>query len=228
VLNYRCQRGVKRNSDTQMRMLYVLRTLDPEWGGPVEGVRRMSQALIALTNGATSIEIACSDSPNATWHSDWNSPVHALGAGKFGMYGYNAALARWLKSEVKRFDVVVVSGIWMYRSFATSAAAGKAGVSYLIYVHGALDPWFKKYYLVKHLKKTLYWKLIESSVFQDAARVVFTTEEERMLAPPLHWPGCVTRKARSRICMRADLRSPAWILMQLTATGGPSVSIRMI
>jgi glycosyltransferase involved in cell wall biosynthesis len=165
-----------------MRVLYVLRTLDPEWGGPVEGVRRMSQALIALTNGATSIEIACSDSPNTTWHSDWNSPVHALGAGKFGMYGYNAGLARWLRSEVKRFDVVVVSGIWMYHSFATSAAASKAGVPYLIYVHGALDPWFKKYYPVKHLKKTLYWKLVEGRVFQDAARVVFTTEEERVLA----------------------------------------------
>lgn len=147
MLNYRCQRGVKRNSDTQMRMLYVLRTLDPEWGGPVEGVRRMSQALIALTNGATSIEIACSDSPNATWHSDWNSPVHALGAGKFGMYGYNAALARWLKSEVKRFDVVVVSGIWMYRSFATSAAAaqrnrglGLVSMQERVYlVHGTLS-----------------------------------------------------------------------------------------
>jgi len=108
VLNCRCQRGVKRNSDTQMRVLSVLRTLDPEWGGPVEGVRRMSQALIALTNGATSIESAYSDSPNTTWHSDWNSPVHALGAGKFGMYGYNAALARWLRSEVKRLECMSI------------------------------------------------------------------------------------------------------------------------
>ena len=39
-----------------MKVLYVLRTLDPAWGGPVEGVRRMSQALIGLTNGATSVE----------------------------------------------------------------------------------------------------------------------------------------------------------------------------
>ena len=142
----------------------------------------MTQVLIGLTNGATSVEIACSDPPNATWHSDWQSPVHALGMGKLGMYGYNAALARWLKSEVKRFDAVVVSGIWMYHSFITRAAAGTAGVPYLIYVHGALDPWFKKYYPAKHLKKTLYWKLIEARVFQDAARVIFTTEEERVLA----------------------------------------------
>ena len=165
-----------------MRVLYVLRTLDPAWGGPVEGVRHMSQALIAFTNGDTCVEIACSDPPNTSWYSDWHSPVHALGTGKFGMYGYNATLARWLKSEVKRFDAVVVSGIWMYHSFAARAVAGKAGVPYLIYVHGALDPWFKQYYPVKHLKKTLYWKLVEARVFQDAARVIFTTEEERVRA----------------------------------------------
>ncbi|MGA9314393.1 MAG: glycosyltransferase, partial [Solirubrobacteraceae bacterium] len=106
----------------------------------------MSQALIALTNGATSVEIACSDPRNANWHGDWHSPVHVLGAGKLGIYGYNPALARWLNAEVKRFDVVVISGIWMYHSFALRAAAAKAGVPCLIYVHGALDPWFKKYY----------------------------------------------------------------------------------
>src|SRR5271170_497375 len=150
-----------------MRVLYVLRTLDPAWGGPVEGVRRMSQALIACTNGETCVEIACSDPPNAPWNSDWYSPVHALGTGRFRMYGYNPAIARWLNSEVKRFDVVVVSGIWMYHSFALRAAARKAGVPYLIYVHGALDPWFKKYYPAKHLKKALYWKLVEARVFKD-------------------------------------------------------------
>lgn len=142
----------------------------------------MSQALIALTNGATSVEIACSDPRNANWHGDWHSPVHVLGAGKLGIYGYNPALARWLNAEVKRFDVVVISGIWMYHSFALRAAAAKAGVPYLIYVHGALDPWFKKYYPAKHLKKAVYWKLIEGRVFRDAAAVIFTTEEERILA----------------------------------------------
>ena len=167
-----------------------MRTLDPAWGGPVEGVRRMSQALIDLANGATSVEIACSDLPNANWHSDWHSPVHALGAGKLGMYGYNAALARWLRSEVKRFDVVVVSGIWMYHSLVTRAAAANARVPYLIYVHGALDPWFKKHYPAKHIKKAIYWKLVERRVFQDAAKVVFTTEEERILARNAFRPYC--------------------------------------
>ena len=49
-------------------------------------------------------------------------------------------------------------------------------------MHGALDPWFKKYYPAKHLKKAIYWKLVEGRVFQDAAKVIFTTEEERILA----------------------------------------------
>lgn len=180
--------------DTSMKVLYVLRTLDPAWGGPVEGVRRMSEALVACTNDAMRVEVACSDPPNAAWLSEWRCPVHALGAGRLGMYGYNPALARWLASEVKRFDVVVVSGIWMYHSVALRAAAEKAGVPYLIYVHGALDPWFKKYYPAKHLKKALYWKLIEGRVFRDAAKVVFTTEEERVLARNAFHPYCCDEK----------------------------------
>jgi glycosyltransferase involved in cell wall biosynthesis len=165
-----------------------LRTLDPAWGGPVEGHRRMSEAVMTCKNCDLSIEIACSDEPNTDWHSKWQFPVHALGAGGLGKYGYNAKLWRWLNAEITRFDVVVISSIWLFHSFAARAAAIKAKVPYILYVHGALDPWFKKHYPVKHLKKALYWKLIEARVFRDAAAVVFTTEEERLLARNAYHP----------------------------------------
>lgn len=170
-----------------MRILYVLRTLDPAWGGPVEGHRRMSEAVMACKSDL-SVEIACSDEPNPRWHSDWHCPVHALGAGGLGKYGYNSKLRRWLNAEITRFDVVVISSIWLFHSFATRAAAVRADVPYILYVHGALDPWFKRHYPIKHLKKIVYWKLIEARVFRDAAAVVFTTEEERLLARNAYRP----------------------------------------
>jgi glycosyltransferase involved in cell wall biosynthesis len=165
----------------------------------------MSQALMACANGDTSVEIACSDLPDTNWHSGWSAPIHALGAGKLGMYGYNPALARWLESEVKSFDVVVISGIWMYHTLAASSAARKAGIPYLIYVHGALDPWFRKYYPAKHLKKTAYWKLVEGRIFQDAARVIFTTEEERLLAQDAFRP----YRCREQVVAYGTTRPPA-------------------
>jgi glycosyltransferase involved in cell wall biosynthesis len=48
--------------------------------------------------------------------------------------------------------------------------------------HGMLDPWFKTAYPLKHLKKSVYWRLVEHAVLRDARAVIFTCEEERLLA----------------------------------------------
>jgi glycosyltransferase involved in cell wall biosynthesis len=45
-----------------------------------------------------------------------------------------------------------------------------------------LDPWFKRTYPLKHLKKSLYWPWAEYRVLRDARSVLFTAEEERVLA----------------------------------------------
>src|SRR5256885_3227967 len=45
-----------------------------------------------------------------------------------------------------------------------------------------LDPWFKRTYPLKHIKKLLYWPWAEYRVLRDAAAVLFTSEEERRLA----------------------------------------------
>jgi glycosyltransferase involved in cell wall biosynthesis len=45
-----------------------------------------------------------------------------------------------------------------------------------------LDPWFKRTYPAKHIKKLFYWPWGEYRVLRDAAAVLFTSEEERRLA----------------------------------------------
>jgi glycosyltransferase involved in cell wall biosynthesis len=45
-----------------------------------------------------------------------------------------------------------------------------------------LDPWFKKRHPLKHLKKWLYWLMAERRVLRDAKAVLFTCEEEQLLA----------------------------------------------
>jgi glycosyltransferase involved in cell wall biosynthesis len=98
------------------------------------------------------------------------------------MYRFTPNLDRWLASNLTRFDRVVVHSIWMYFSYAVWKAATKARVPYYLFIHGALDPWFKKHYPLKHLKKAIYWKLIENKVMRDAEAVLFTTQEELQLA----------------------------------------------
>jgi glycosyltransferase involved in cell wall biosynthesis len=164
-----------------MKILHIIRTLDPAWGGPVEGLRNLvSQARMRGHNA----EVVCSDDPASLWLGAWSATihaVHAVGAGRL-QYGFTTSLDRWLSRNLARFDVVVVHGIWMYFGYAVWKATRRIAVPYFLFTHGALDPWFKRHYPLKHVKKTIYWKALEHRILRDAEGVLFTTEEEMVLA----------------------------------------------
>ncbi len=72
--------------------------------------------------------------------------------------------------------------MWQYPGLAARRAARALGLPYFVYTHGMLDPWFKRAFPLKHLKKLLYWPWGEYRVLRDAAAVCFTCEEEMILA----------------------------------------------
>lgn len=88
----------------------------------------------------------------------------------------------WLKRHASTFDAVIVDGIWNYASFGAWRALHNSSVPYFVFTHGMLGPWFKQTYPLKHLKKWLYWPWAEYRVLRDATFVLFTCEEERLLA----------------------------------------------
>ena len=97
-------------------------------------------------------------------------------------YGLATGLDKWFAANLARFDVIVVNGIWMYFGYSVWKATRRIGVPYFLFIHGALDPWFKRKYPGKHFKKTIYWKLFEHKILRDAQRTLFTTGEELALA----------------------------------------------
>jgi glycosyltransferase involved in cell wall biosynthesis len=127
------------------------------------------------------VEIVSLDSPNAPWLGDSPVTTHALGPGR-GSYGYTSKLVPWLKKRRGDFDVVVIQGIWQYSSFGVWRGLRGSAIPYFVFPHGMLDPWFRKTYPLKHLKKMLYWPWAEYRVLRDAQAVLFTSEEERRLA----------------------------------------------
>ncbi len=161
-----------------MRILHVIRTLNPAWGGPVEGARNLTSQAALRGHG---VEVVCADDPASPWLVGWNIEIHAVGRGVL-KYGFTTGLDRWLAENLARFDVVVVHGIWMYFGYAVWKAARRIAVPYFLFIHGALDPWFRRQYFLKHVKKIIYWKVIEHKVMRDAERVLFTTHEEMVLA----------------------------------------------
>ncbi len=166
-----------------MNLLNLLATCDPASGGPLESVR---QSGLAMRAAGHRFEVATLDAPDAPCLASFPLPVHALGPAR-GTYGHSARYVPWLRKHASAWDAVIVHGLWQYHGFGAWRAMRAAGVPYFVYTHGMLDPWFKRTYPLKHLKKWAYWPWAEYRVLRDAAAVIFTTEEERLLARESFW-----------------------------------------
>ena len=166
-----------------MRILHSVSSVNPAGGGPIEGIKRLGEIL--PSRGSIS-EIVSLDPPNARWVQECPLKVHAMGPA-IGKYGYTRRLIPWLLSHAAKFDIVVIDGIWQYSSFGTARALKRLGRPYVVFTHGMLDPWFKSEYPLKHLKKWAYWPWGEYRVLRDARAVLFTCEEEKLLARQSFW-----------------------------------------
>ena len=161
-----------------MRILHVIRSLHPEYGGPAQLVRCIVAAGPRL---GWEGEVASLDMPGQSFIQGIRFPVHALGENR-STYGYSKHWVPWLRANIDRFDGVVVHGIWQYQSWGTWRAI-RGRKPYVLFPHGMLDPWFKRRYPLKHMKKWIYWNLAERRVLRDASSVLFTCDTEQRLAP---------------------------------------------
>lgn len=167
-----------------MKLLRVISTADPASGGPIEGIRQVTKE---LSKQGHHTEVVTVDDPAAAWLQTYDFEIHALGPAT-QKYWYSPLLMSWLKSNAPRFDLVVQHGLWNYTSFTTWRAMRRIDVPYVAYSHGMLDPWFRQTYPIKHLAKQLVWWLADGNLIRDASALLFTSEEERVLARNAFWP----------------------------------------
>jgi glycosyltransferase involved in cell wall biosynthesis len=166
-----------------MKILQVIHSLNPQAGGTTEAVKQLSAALVRQ---GIEVDVMTLDAPDAPWLVDFPFPLFALGPGR-SSYGYHPQVVPWLVSHADAYDLIVVNGLWQFGNFAVWMASRKTKVRYAVFPHGMLDPWFKRRYPLKHLKKWLYWPWGEYRVLRDADAVLFTSEEERLAARKSFW-----------------------------------------
>jgi len=173
-----------------MRLLNVTSSINPAAGGVSESILRLSKALMNLGH---EVEIVSVDDPASAWKESLQVPVHMKGPPR-GPLESSGDFNQWLAQNGGRFDAIISHGLWRDNSRATRQAARAAGRPYFIFPHGMLDPWFKRHYPVKHIKKYVYWWLTEYAVLRDARAVLFTCREEMLLARESFQPyKCVER-----------------------------------
>lgn len=126
-------------------------------------------------------EVVSLDPPAPDDASAFPCKVHGVGKW-FRKYGYTPRLAEWIVANGSRFDAAVLHGVWNHSSIGGWQGLREAGVPYVIFTHGMLDPWFRRQYPLKHLAKQVFWSLWQGRVLRDAGAVLFTCEDERALA----------------------------------------------
>ncbi|MGY2933667.1 glycosyltransferase involved in cell wall biosynthesis [Bradyrhizobium sp. GM6.1] len=174
----------------KIKILHVIATVDPAYGGPVEGIIQQNRVTRTIER-----EIVSLDSPDASFLRNFPVKTYALGSYKTGQswrsflkrYGLTGKLIPWLRRHARDYDCIVVNGLWNFSTFAASRVLPRCGVPYFVFTHGMLDPWFRTNFRIKHALKQCFWLFSEGRLLAGANAVLFTSEEERKLASTMFW-----------------------------------------
>lgn len=178
---------MKDGSQRPLRVLNIIPSVAPESGGPVEGL--LSQ--LATLHGTMTFDVVSLDAPDAPYVKAFPAPITALGLepgepdtrNKFQRhYGYSPKLVPWLRRHVRDYDAVIAHTLWNYATWGSARVLPTCGVPYFVYTHGMMDPWFRRAYPLKHLAKQAFWLVNEGILLRHAQKVLFTAEDERLLA----------------------------------------------
>lgn len=136
-------------------------------------------------------EVLTGERGDESWVKNLPFTTHFAGPTHLGHYAYSSRFISLLWRLKSRFDGIVVHGIWQYHCTAILAAIGKSNdPPFCVFAHGNLDSYFIQNFPVKHIKKSIHYRLIEAPLFRRARAVLFTCNEERRLASAGYKP-CV-------------------------------------
>ncbi len=169
-----------------MTTLHVFDTIDPASGGPIESFRRWGDVLAGRGAGC---EVVSLDRPDSGLDKGFPFKLTMLGDASskrgraFGeAYRYSPRLVPWLRANRDRFDCVTAHSMWTYSTLGVARGLRDGHTPFLVFAHGMMDPYFRHAYPLKHIKKQAYWSLWLGRAMEEATTVLFTAEEERVLA----------------------------------------------
>ncbi|MFC3093301.1 glycosyltransferase [Alteromonas sediminis] len=159
-----------------MKVLRIVRTMDPRAGGVSEAIDQLAKV---QADRKWEMDVLCFDESEAQWNQDKSYKVISLGKA-FSTYGIHFRYLKWLFDNVKGYDLVIFDGLWQF--FLVGGYVIKFfKVPFCVYTHGMLDPYFNKN-RAKYLKKLPFWFLVERNILNFSKKVIFTCEEEKNLA----------------------------------------------
>ena len=174
-------RTVEQQKRARVRVLHVIASVAPRYGGPSTAIWPMTAALREVC-GFT-VEIAATDADGAAGRLTMQDlpaaragTVHLFKRDWSESFKYSHELGRWLQEHAPDYDVIEAHGHWNYPIVASCRAAHRAGVPYILRPCGMLSgyTWRKS-----RLKKRIFWWMAERTNVLRAAGFHVTSREER-------------------------------------------------
>ena len=169
-----------------MNLLHVISSLGIRYGGPSKACFEMARAVarrghnvsIFTTDqgGLGGLEVTVGTSVVRDGVS-----IHCFPASFPHFWKFSPRLARALRVEIPRVDLVHLHSLYLYHDKVVGRECRRAGTPYFLRPHGSLAPYL---YRRHRFRKMLMELWFQNAVTRGAAAIHFTTDEERRLARP--------------------------------------------
>jgi glycosyltransferase involved in cell wall biosynthesis len=164
-----------------MKVLHVIPSLSLTEGGPTRAITAMEQA---LAGQGVIVETATTDDDGPGRRNGKalaqalpeNGVVRRYFAKRTDFYKWSPAFARWIRKEIRHYDLLHVHAVFSFTSTAAAGAARAADVPYVVRPLGTLND----YGMVRRRPwlKAASMRLIDGPLLRGAAAIHFTSEEE--------------------------------------------------
>jgi glycosyltransferase involved in cell wall biosynthesis len=174
-----------------MNVLHVIPSLSVKEGGPSFAVKTIAEALvsegvkvtIATTEGAHAPVIGDQLSVIREEPRRESAPTERRGykivsfRRNFEAYKVSFGLTRWLRTNIKEFDLVHIHALFSFSSTMAARIARKKKVPYVVRPLGVLNRWGIENR--RRIPKLISFRFVELPILLRAAAIHYTSEAER-------------------------------------------------
>lgn len=167
-----------------LKILHVLETLSPRYGGPVSVLLALAAAQQRAGHQVT-VATTNAGHPSGTYRAPgWDTlaggtvPVLYGGVG-FAPLQFSRDVATYLRCSVAEFDLIHIHGLYRFPPTYAAWQARRQGVPYVIRPHGSLDPYLYDKSSRSLWIKRLYERWFDLPNLHAAGAIHYTAEEER-------------------------------------------------
>ena len=162
----------KKKLKKKIKILRLITSLDPKYGGPRNGILSSNNQLIK--NGFK-VDMATCDKKKINNKEYKDTKVINFKSYIGQKYRFSLQLLLWIYKKRKEYDFFIIHGIWQFNSLVARLLL--TNKKYFVFTHGQLDPFFSLNFY-KMIKKNFYWYLIEKKNLLNSAGIILTTKGE--------------------------------------------------